>query len=419
MARRAAIAAATAVLAAACTDDGATAPTALPATTTSTTVLERVNDGVLRIGLLLPESGAGATIGQPLIDAALAAVEVIDAAGGVLGHPIDVVTADEGDSPSTAREGIAHLIERDVDAVVGPASSTIALATLDDLLDAGVLACSPTATALALDDFPDRELFIRTAPSDSLQALAIADEAERTGALAAELLYLDDAYGRPLAEATMDALAATGISVVEPIGFLADDESLLDEANEVIASNAGVIVVIGDAEQGARMLSGLGEVSGVVSGQDQPRIIVNDAMRRAPSPQQIAELAADIRNRIIGLAPSAYSQSTDAPPGPYAANAVDCVNLIALASEQAQSDNPEEIAAQIASVSDGGSTCRLFAECVQLLSAVPNIDYEGTGGQVQIGSDGDPVRYRFDRWGFDEQGADVLLTNAAIPVNRS
>ena len=38
----------------------------------------------------------------------------------------------------------------------------------------GLVACSPTAAAMALDDFPDRGLFVRTIPSDSLQAAAIA-----------------------------------------------------------------------------------------------------------------------------------------------------------------------------------------------------------------------------------------------------
>lgn len=408
-----------ALLAAACTDDSTTAPTVAPATTTTTTVPPRVDDGVLRIGVLLPESGAGAAIGQPLIDAAAAAADAINAAGGVLGQPIELVSEDEGDTASTARDAIARLIEQDVDAVVGPASSTTALATLSDLLDAGLLTCSPTATALALDDFPDRELFIRTAPSDSLQARAIADEAERTGALTAAVVYLDDAYGRPLAEATIAALEAKGITVEGPIGFAASDDNLVDEATTLADSGAGVFVLIGDAEQGTRMLASLGEVTGVVSGENAPSIILNDAMRRPPSPQQIAELATDVRERVIGLSPSASSGAADEPPGPYATNAYDCVNLIALGAVRAESDSPTDIAAQIASVSTGGVSCRLFAECLGLLARVPNVDYDGPGSGVELGADGDPVFYRYDKWGFDEQGIDYALTTSPIAVNRS
>ena len=131
---------------------------------------ERVDDGVLRVGVLLPETGPGASLGTGLAQAVVAARDAINGAGGVLGQHVEIVEGfDEGEGPATARDAVADLIDEDVDAVIGPASSTVALATLGDLMRAGILTCSPTATALALDDFPDRALFVRTAPSDSLR----------------------------------------------------------------------------------------------------------------------------------------------------------------------------------------------------------------------------------------------------------
>ena len=139
------------------------------------------------------------------------------------GATVEVVEADEGANATTAARPSRGSIERGVDAVVGPASSTVALGALGDLMAGDVLTCSPTASALALDDYPDSELFFRTVPSDSLQAAAIARLAEQTGARTAAVAYLDDAYGRPLAEATMAALEASGLSVAES-GFDALDE---------------------------------------------------------------------------------------------------------------------------------------------------------------------------------------------------
>lgn len=409
---------AVAVVAAGCTDDGTTTPTTTPATSTTTTVPEEhVDDGVLRIGVLLPESGSGAAIGQPMIDAVLAAGDVISAAGGVLGPELDIVTGfDEGDSPATASDAIATLVEQEVDAVVGPASSTIALATLSDLLGAGVLTCSPTATALALDDFPDRRLFIRTAPSDSLQAAAIASEAERTGALSAAVVFLDDAYGRPLADATVQALQAKGIEA-SSVGFAAADDTLLDEAATVQGSDARVIIVIGDAEHGPRMLADLGEVTGVVPRDDPPTIIVNDAMRRPAAPQQIAALAPAVRSRILGLSPAATNGLAGEPAGAFATNALDCINLIALASAQADSDDPETIAAAISAISAGGVSCRDYASCVDLVAEGRNVDYDGPGGRVEIGADGDPVSYPYERWRFDEQGVDRPVDEPGLPAS--
>ncbi|MET0460473.1 MAG: ABC transporter substrate-binding protein [Ilumatobacteraceae bacterium] len=375
---------------------------------TTTTVAVRVDDGVLTIGLLLPESGEGATIGQPLIDAASEAVRLINEAGGVLGRPVEIVDGfDEGSNATTARDAIGSLIDRDVDAVVGPASSTVALATLDELFSEGVLTCSPTATSLALDQFPSSDLFFRTAPSDSLQATAIARYAEQTGAREAAVGYLDDAYGRPLAEATIAALQASGLSVVTETRFTAQAESLKDEAMELSESDVGVLVLIADGEQGTRMLSELGEVAGLFAGRELPEIIVNDAIRRPPSPQLVQALADDVRERVVGVSPLALGTEPGEPPGPFATNAFDCVNLIALAAVQAGTDNPEAMATQMVPASIGGVSCREFADCIQLLDEDRNVDYDGPGGAVDIGADGDPMRARFDLFEFDENGDDV------------
>ena len=169
-----------------------------------------------------------------MIDAANIAVDRINDAGGVLGRNVRVVEQDEGLGDGTAAASIAALIEStpSVDAVIGPSSSLVALSQLDTLVAAGIPSCSPTATALALDDFPDERLFFRTVPSDSLQAVAAADLAERTGVQDVAVVYIDDAYGRPFAAAVEDALAVgtRSVSRVETYGFVRADGDLADKA---------------------------------------------------------------------------------------------------------------------------------------------------------------------------------------------
>jgi branched-chain amino acid transport system substrate-binding protein len=401
------------VILAACSDDTAVSPTTPPPVVTTTTEPARVEDGILRIGVLLPESGEGATIGQPLRAAAETAIARVNEAGGVLGRSVEWVAVDEGNSPATARDGIAVLLEEQVDAIIGPASSTITLATLDALLSAGVLTCSPTATALALDDFPNSELFFRTAPSDSLQARAIAELAEQTGARAGVVTYVDDTYGRPLADATIGALQSSGLDV-QRLPFAAFDESLLDDAAEITDSGAGVIVVIADADQGTRMLSALGEQAGRFAGVE-PDIIINDAIRNPPSPQLVEDLPPEVRTRIRGVSPQAMATSPAEPLGFFATNAYDCVNLIALAAAQAGVDEPAAIAEQMDEVSTGGQPCREFNACVQLLTEQREINYEGPGGVVDLGPDGDPTRARFDEFAFNESGVDESIGPRVVP----
>ncbi len=365
----------------ACTDDDDSSATSVAPSTSATPSTEpaRTNDGVLRIGLLLPLSGEGATIGQGMAEAAGRAVDEINSAGGVLGQPVELISGiDEGADASSAADGIDSLLDDGVDAVVGPASSTVALATLGDLLGAGVLTCSPTATSLALDEFPSSQLFFRTAPSDSLQADAIAKLAQQTGTFTVAVAYLDDAYGRPLAEATVAALVDRALTVVAPVPFTSSDESLLDQATELVESEADLVVVIGDGEHGLRMLTAMGETVGRFS-DDPPDIIVNDALRLPPSAQLVQALPADIREQIEGVSPMARTQFEDEPPGHFATNAYDCVNLIALAAVQANEDDPERMAGRMAEVSAQGVPCREFETCFQLLAVPRNIDYDGPG----------------------------------------
>ena len=167
---------------------------------TTTSSPARSDDGVLVLGVLLPTTGPGATLfGEGMIDAVELATDEINAAGGVNGADVELIDADEGATAASAAIGFDSLITGGVDAIIGPASSIVALSDLDAPVSAGVVTCSPTATALALDDYPDNGLFFRTVPSDSLQMVAMARVAERTGSTSIAIGYLDDSYGRGLA----------------------------------------------------------------------------------------------------------------------------------------------------------------------------------------------------------------------------
>ncbi len=402
-----------ATVAAACTSDADSTVDETVADTTTTTVRAQVaGDGRLVIGALLPLSDT--LLGEPMAAAVETAVDRINAAGGVLDERVSLVVADEGSSTATATASIQTLLDRNVDAIIGPASSLVALSTVDDIVSAGKVSCSPTASALALDDFPDEDLFFRTVPSDSLQARAIATTADQTGAQRVTIIHVDDAYGRPFADAVEASLANEAIVVVERVPFASDDDDLSDEAADVADSDSQVLVVLADGEDGTRFLEALDDTdtSGVTM------IVVNDALRNPTAPQRIQGLDAELREKIVGLAPQAESADPAAPfdpPGLFAANAYDCANLIALAAVRAGSDAPREIARQIAQVTVSGSACESFEECVDEIGSGLQIDYNGPTGVTELlARTGDPSRAVFDQFTFDETGRDVLQRTVIV-----
>jgi branched-chain amino acid transport system substrate-binding protein len=402
-----------AAVAAACTTDDDSAVDETVADTTTTTVPARIDgDGRLVIGALLPLSDS--LLGEPMATAVETAVDRINAAGGVLDQRVTLVIADEGGSTATATASIQSLLDSDVDAIIGPASSLVALSTLDDIVSAGKVACSPTASALTLDGFPDEGLFFRTVPSDSLQARAIAATADQTGAQRVTIVYVDDAYGRPFADAVEASLANEAIVVVDRIGFASDDDDLSDEAGALAESDTQVLVLLAGGEDGTRFLEALDDedTSGVAT------IVVNDALRNPTAPQRIQGLDPELREKIVGLAPQAASNDPAAPfdpPGLFAANAYDCANLIALAAVRAGSDAPRDIARQIAQVSVSGSVCVTFEDCVDAIESGLQIDYNGPSGVTDLlARTGDPSRAVFDRFAFDETGRDSLQRTVIV-----
>ena len=141
------------------------------------TIPDRGNvDGVLKVGYLLPTSGNAANVGPPMISGIEMAIRDINAAGGVNGQPVSLVGGDEGSDASVTGVGADQLLNSEkVDVLIGPASSTTALSVLGRITGAGVLDCSPSSTALALEQFPDDGYYVRTAPSDRLQGVALAE----------------------------------------------------------------------------------------------------------------------------------------------------------------------------------------------------------------------------------------------------
>jgi branched-chain amino acid transport system substrate-binding protein len=267
---------------------------------------------------------------------------------------------------------------------------------------------------LALDGFPDDDLFFRTVPSDSLQASAIASATDQTGAQRVTIVYVDDAYGRPFADAVEASLAEEVIDTVDRISFSANDDDLSDEAATLAASDTQVMVLLADAEDGTRFLEALddNDTSGLAT------IVVNDALRNPTAPQRIQGLDPELRGKIVGLAPQADSGDPATPfdpPGLFAANAYDCANLIALAAVRADSDVSRDIARQLAQVSVSGSACETFAECVDTISSGLQIDYNGPSGVTDLLiRSGDPSRATFDRFVFDESGSDVLQRSVVV-----
>jgi branched-chain amino acid transport system substrate-binding protein len=90
---------------------------------------DQVSDEPVRIGLIAPRSGPLQAIGEEIVRG----FELYLALNKNLlgGHPVDLLTADEGDTPATGRAALDELLKANVLALTGVADSAVMLAIRD------------------------------------------------------------------------------------------------------------------------------------------------------------------------------------------------------------------------------------------------------------------------------------------------
>jgi branched-chain amino acid transport system substrate-binding protein len=221
----------------------------------STTVPPPTEDGVLRFGLLVPQSGDGATLGEPLLAVARSAVRAINDAGGALGQKVELVIADEGADAATSLAAVDTLVNDDgIDALIGPLSSNVAAYVLPRLTESGIAVCSPASTAVALASFPDDDLFVRTTAADGLASQAMAQLVAQTGVTNTVIAFPDDPFGRSLADAIERSLTLQGIAIDARVTFDPTDADYSDDVTPITLTPPQVVTLVGDAESGGRFL---------------------------------------------------------------------------------------------------------------------------------------------------------------------
>jgi branched-chain amino acid transport system substrate-binding protein len=365
----------------------------------------------LVLGSLAPETGPGAPHLAALRTPVEQAVRDIDAAGGVgRGRAVKLVTADEGGDDRTAMDATRDLVERQhARLVIGPASSTAALAILDQV-KGSALVCSGTNTAAALSsEGPARSggLYFRTAPSDRLQGAALAELVLSDGHSRVGVLQPVDPENRAIATAAARALREGGATVtVAP--FDAGREAPESAVDRVLGARPNAILVVADAAQGARIEKTL--VDRGLPPTELPTYGTS-ALLEPGFPAQVDPANPGVVNELRGTTPAADPGGPDtafdrsfASTGidPYFSSyAYDCTVLAALAAVKARSIDPARMAHAFAANVQGATDCRTYADCKRLLQRGLTIHYRGASSAFERWDTSEPDEGTYDTWEYD------------------
>jgi branched-chain amino acid transport system substrate-binding protein len=367
---------------------------------------EGESDGVLNIATVLPETGNLAFLGPPEFAGAELAIQEINEAGGVLGAD---VTLDQGDSGDTSTDIANQTVDRQLaagaDAFIGAASSGVSFTFIDKLVENCKIHFSPANTSPDFTTYADDDLYFRTAPSDVLQGRVLADLMIEEAVTTASFMALQDPYGEGLLQYSTEPFADSGGEIVDSFTYDPQAAEFSAEVDRVVSGDPEALVIIG-FEETSKILTALFE-AGFTPAEGKKIFLVDGNVGNALGEQlppgsmegirgtlPAAEITGDFQERLLAVDPELIDFS-------YGPETYDAVIIVALAAAIAGTDNPAEVAAQINGVTRDGEVCETFADCLALIDAGTDIDYDGPSGPQTFGPEGEPTEASFKILTYD------------------
>lgn len=379
------------------------------------------DDGALKIATLLPQTGSLGFMMPAVLAGIDAAVEDIDAAGGVLGKPIEIVQqSNEGDGNdiTIVEKGADEVLASGASFVLGPMSSSRAIHVVDKITGEKVLMGTPSNTASELSGVS--EYYFRTAPPDSVQGNALAQQILSDGVTSVAFLTFNDAYGIGLRDTIQGILEQQGVEVVyggkgEGNEFPVEQTSFSSEVSAIKDADPDAIVIVTFDQITAIVPELVNQgvdvskaylVDGNANGFEE--VFEPGTMLGVQGSIPGAQADDEFKTRLLQIYKDGYGE--DLVSFTYAPEAYDLITIVALAAEKAGSADPTKIQPEIAAVTgaNGGTEVTSFAEGKAAIEAGEEIHYVGKAGTGPLNSDNDPSSAFIGIYKYDDKNTPVF-----------
>jgi len=169
----------------------------------------------VKVGFIGPMTGDNANYGVYCNNATKLAIEHANAAGGIDGLPIELITEDSEGAPDKALAGIDKLSSSDkIVALVGPVFTGTSFAVAERCCNEGLMMCTPSATHKNITAIGD--YVFRTVASDGLQGeVAGYYFSQVLGYKNIAVLYAKNDYSQGLYEGMKESFEANGGKITE------------------------------------------------------------------------------------------------------------------------------------------------------------------------------------------------------------
>jgi len=356
--------------------------------------------GPIKLGTLTPLTGAGGPYGPVMVTTVKAVIDEVNAAGGVLGRQIMLVSEDDQTNPEAGVRAARKLIDVDkVTAIMGTWASAVTTAVAPLCWESRTFLATVSG-ADSITALPHLGYLVRTQPNTTLQGRKFGEFAIEQGAK--KVFFLT-----PQTPFAQSQLASMKVAVEKAGGkvdsLIYDDKkpSLRTEVDTALRGTPDMIVLGGYTPDTTVLLKDLfrANYKGKLLGFGYS---VNQKL--------IEALPGEVSEGIFTLSPSsdsgsaAYKRVADitksASPDPYSCQIYDHVSLIILAMADAKAASGDAIKDHVRRVAQGGGEKVESAVAgLKLLAAGRKIDYAGASGPCDFTDIGDisDSKFRYEQ----------------------
>ena len=217
----------------------------------------------IKVGLIQPLSGPIAAAGSYITNGAKIAADRINAKGGVLGRPLELIIEDNKSDPAETRNAAEKLIVRDkVPVIIGAWGSSMTLAMMPLAAQHGVPIVVETSSSVKITDpkTPGQKVVSRISPTSELEAKGLEALLPTLGMKKVGYIAVNTDWGRGAVVAFGDALKKGGATVdlVEYVGQA--DTDFYPQLTKFKAAGVDSVIITDDAPKMAKMLQQMKEL---------------------------------------------------------------------------------------------------------------------------------------------------------------
>jgi branched-chain amino acid transport system substrate-binding protein len=364
----------------------------------------------IKLGTLTPLTGAGGNYGPSMRKAMTWVADQVNAAGGVLGRPVQLASEDDQTNPDAAVRAARKLIDVDrVAAIMGTWASAVTTAVAPLCWESKTF-LTTVSGADTITQLPHQGYLIRTQPNTVLQGKKFAEFMTSVGAKRVGLLSVQAPFAEPTQKVIREELPKGGGELVVSVIYDKDKTTYRSEIDQVLRAKPDMIYLNGYTPDVIVVMKDLYK-----AGYTGMRV----AQAYAVDTKLLAAVPAEVTEGVYTIAPSpsiegnAYKRLAKAlgveTPDPYSCQTHDHVSLVCLAIAKAHEATGTAIRDSVRKVSQGGGTkVDSVVDGLKLLAQGKDVNYDGASGPCDFNEIGDILDTKF-RYEQVEKGKFKLL----------